>query len=155
MDYYVPYKRWRWGVGDIFSFWITLALALVWHFLVCMIPHEPVCRFSSNLQAYIIGTYLKANWILVILTSFSRPHYSRDNDLILKATVFQRRSTFNPKMLVYYLLNWWMDLGQTCRYITGTVHRVHRFGNLGRIFKVSMLLRMWEVCVFSLQTDFK
>ena len=69
-----------------------------WQFLVPTISLEPMDGISPNLHGYINGTSLRAEYILVTLTSFSRSLEDLDDNFLY------------PR----YLLNQWMEFHQTC-----------------------------------------
>ena len=64
-----------------------------------MMSHEPVDGIPPNLPEYIIGASLRADYVLVTLTSLSDSQEGLDDKILV------------PR----YLLNQWMDFLQTCK----------------------------------------
>ena len=109
-NYWDMMKSWL-GFGDLdLIFKVTVGLKLPNlspKVLVCTISHELVGRFQPDLHGYNIGTWWRANLILVTLTYFSRS--VRD----LNCQIWAKRC-----LCAQYLMNQLADFNQICMDIT-------------------------------------
>ena len=136
-------KSWL-GFGDLdLVFMVTAGLKLPNlspKVLVCTISHKLVGRFQPDLHGYIIGTWCRADLILVTLTYFSRS--VRD----LNCQIWAKRC-----LCAQYLMNQLVDFNRICMDITMDMTKNWiGFGDLGLIFKVTVRLipPKWSQKVF-------
>ena len=96
--------------------------------LVCTISHELVDRFQPDLHGYNIGTWWRADLILVTLTYFSKP--VRD----LNCQIWAKRC-----LCAQYLMNQLADFNKICMDITfGHDKKLNRFWWPWSNFKVTV-----------------
>ena len=122
------------GFGDldlIFNVTVWLKLPnLSPKVLVCTISHELVDGFQPDLHWYNIGTWWRADLILVTLTYFSRS--VRD----LNCQIWAKRC-----LCAQYLMNQLADFNQICMDINlDMIKSWIGFGDLDLIFKVTIRL---------------
>ena len=98
--------------------------------LVCTISYKLIDGFQPDLHGYIIGTWWRADLILVTLTYFSRS--VRD----LNCQNWAKRC-----LCAQYLMNQLADFNQICMDITfGHDKKLNSFGDLDLIFRVTFRL---------------
>ena len=106
MYYWDMTKSWL-GFGDLdLIFKVTAGLKLPNlspNMLVCIISHELVGRFQPDLHGYNIGTWWRADLILVTLTYFSR------SVVDLNCQIWAKRC-----LCAQYLMNQLADFNQIC-----------------------------------------
>ena len=126
-------KNWL-GFGDLdLIFKVTVGLKLPnlsQKVLVCTISHELVGRFQPDLHEYNIGTWWRADLILVTLTHFSRS--LRD---------LNRQIWANSSLCAQYLMNQQADLTRFAWiWHLDMIKSWIGFGDLDLIFKVTARL---------------